>query len=142
MKRTLSACMFLGLLTWTACSPAADPLAFLDGAWQSNRAETLAELLDRAPHSLSRGQRLRVAVGAALACAPQVLLLDEPTAGQDDANVQAIMRLLRERKVELVFATHDLRLALAHADRAVVQTVIDLWYSGIADSRGHSGSGQ
>ena len=47
MRHALPVCLlFCGLLGSAACSPS-DPLAFLDAAWQSNRAETLAELLDR-----------------------------------------------------------------------------------------------
>jgi len=83
---------------------------------------SLSEVLDRAPQTLSRGQRLRVAVGAALTCQPRVLLLDEPTAGQDHARVEAMLRSLRERLggMALVYATHDVRLALRHATRVVV----------------------
>jgi energy-coupling factor transport system ATP-binding protein len=83
---------------------------------------SLSDLLDRPPQALSRGQRLRVAVGAALTCRPRVLLLDEPTAGQDHARVEAMLAALRTRMVEttLVFATHDVRLALRHATRVVV----------------------
>jgi hypothetical protein len=47
MRHALRVCLlFCGLLGFGACSPS-DPIAFLDGAWQSDRAQTLAELLDR-----------------------------------------------------------------------------------------------
>jgi len=84
----------------------------------------LASLLQRPPQALSRGQRLRVAVGAALATLRDdpdgVLLLDEPTTGQDQAHVEALFAALRQGGVTLVFATHDLELAARHAHRAVV----------------------
>jgi len=85
-------------------------------------ALSVADLMDRAPQALSRGQRLRVAVAAALACAPEVLLLDEPTSGQDHDQVAHMMKALRERLAEgaLIFATHDLALALREATRVVV----------------------
>jgi energy-coupling factor transporter transmembrane protein EcfT len=52
-----------------------------------------------------------VAVGAALACNPDVLLLDEPTSGQDAEHIEAIMAAIDARpKLALVFATHDLGL--------------------------------
>jgi len=102
--------------------------AGLDPAEVAQRVDGIArdlslfDLLDRPPQALSRGQRLRVAVGAALACQPRALLLDEPTAGQDHARLEAMLRSLRERMggTALVFATHDLRLALRHATRVVV----------------------
>jgi len=77
----------------------------------------LTEVRERSPQALSRGQRLRVAVGAALCCAPDVLLLDEPTSGQDLDAVEGMMELLGELLGEriLVFATHDVGLALRHA---------------------------
>ena len=82
----------------------------------------LEPLLDRAPQALSRGQRLRVAVGAALACRPRILLLDEPTAGQDEANVEGLLDALSGALPDgaLVFATHDVRLALRFATRVLV----------------------
>ena len=79
-------------------------------------------LLDRPPQALSRGQRLRVAVAAALACAPLILALDEPTSGQDHDQVERMMAALREGLAggALLFATHDLGLALRHATRLIV----------------------
>ena len=91
-------------------------------AARSAEALSLGELLERAPQALSRGQRLRVAVGGALACQPDVLLLDEPTSGQDHEQVERMMRALRLALADraLVFATHDLDLALRHATWVLV----------------------
>jgi energy-coupling factor transporter ATP-binding protein EcfA2 len=77
-------------------------------------------LLHMAPQALSRGQRQRVAVAAAVATAPAVLALDEPTAGQDSASLERLMVGLRAFPGALLFATHDLRLTLRHATRAIV----------------------
>ncbi len=84
-------------------------------------AFSLTELLDRPPQALSRGQRLRVAVAAALTAEPAVLLLDEPTAGQDLDQVERMMLATAAtlRGGVLVFATHDLALARRHATRVV-----------------------
>lgn len=80
----------------------------------------LGALLDRSPHALSRGERLRVAVGAALTCRPAVLLLDEPTAGQDRPAVHAMLRALAAATDGAVlFATHDRALARRHATRTL-----------------------
>ena len=84
---------------------------------------SVGDLLGEAPQALSRGQRLRVAVAAALTAAPDVLLLDEPTAGQDGEQVERLMAALHTALGEgaaLLFATHDVDLALRHARRWVV----------------------
>ena len=83
-------------------------------------ALSVAELAERAPQALSRGQRLRVAVAAALACRPDILVLDEPTSGQDHDQVERMMDALADPHRVLLFATHDVDLALRHATRVVV----------------------
>ncbi|MDN5571454.1 MAG: ATP-binding cassette domain-containing protein [Propionibacteriaceae bacterium] len=82
-----------------------------------------AHLADRATHQLSYGERKRVSVAGAMAMQPDVLLLDEPTAGLDPAGV-AEMRVALERLsalgTALVVATHDVAFALEWADEAAV----------------------
>jgi len=76
---------------------------------------SLLPLLSRVPFSLSRGQRLRVALGSLLTGEPRILLLDEPTTAQDTRNA---VRLLEGLRAELViFSTHDEDLAYALATR-------------------------
>lgn len=84
------------------------------------RALSVEDLWERPPQALSRGQRLRVAVAAALAAAPAVLCLDEPTSGQDRDQVERLMRALDHADRAVIFATHDVDLALRHATRWVV----------------------
>jgi energy-coupling factor transporter ATP-binding protein EcfA2 len=88
------------------------------------------ELLDRyglkrqrrySPYMLSQGQQRRLAVLSVLAGGQELLLLDEPTYGQDSRSVNAIMEHLRE-KVEqegltVIFITHDTELAAVWADK-------------------------
>jgi len=86
----------------------------------------LAPLAGRNPFSVSRGERLRVALAALLACAPRVLLLDEPTAGLDRGLRQRLLADLRRWVDEapeergIVLCTHDTGSALQCADRALV----------------------
>lgn len=87
-------------------------------AAEAAAALSVGDLLPRAPQALSRGQRLRVAVAAALASRPDLLVLDEPTSGQDHDQVERMMRGLAGHTV--VFATHDVGLALRHATRLVL----------------------
>lgn len=75
------------------------------------------------PLALSRGQRLRVALAAVLACRPAALLLDEPTTGQDYAHIGAIAGLAGDFAAAggaVVFCTHDAEIAAAHATRILV----------------------
>lgn len=75
------------------------------------------------PLALSRGQRLRVALAAVLACRPSVLLLDEPTTGQDYAHIGAIARLAGSFAASggaVIFCTHDAEIAANFATRILV----------------------
>ena len=84
----------------------------------------LTHLLDRPMDQLSGGQRQRVFVGRCLAQEPAALLLDEPTTFLDLRHqvelLQRLRRLARERSVGVLMASHDLNLAAALADRAVL----------------------
>ncbi len=80
-------------------------------------------LAERATHQLSYGERKRVAVAGAVAMMPDLLLLDEPTAGLDPAGVVQMMAALdrlRDAGTTVVMATHDVDHALAWADEALV----------------------
>lgn len=81
--------------------------------------ETLG-FIDRPIGSLSGGEAQRVHLAAALAQAPQVMLLDEPTTALDWRHQLAIFEILRrmtdERRVAVVVVTHDLNLAGTYCD--------------------------
>jgi energy-coupling factor transport system ATP-binding protein len=83
----------------------------------------LTGLEGRHPQSLSVGQKRRVTLAAALARDPKLLLLDEPTVGQDDASLARVLARLAEYVAwggALVAATHDRRAALALGTRPVL----------------------
>lgn len=83
----------------------------------------LTEYADDFPLALSKGQRLRVVLGAMLAKAPRLLLLDEPTTGQDERSLSEIRKLLLHYKNKggsVFICTHDLELAAQVTDRVLV----------------------
>lgn len=82
----------------------------------------LERLADSNPYSLSGGQQRRLSVGTALAAQPRVLVLDEPTFGQDAVTWVGLVRLLREeleRGVAIVAVTHDHAFVEALAARVL-----------------------
>lgn len=82
----------------------------------------LAGLDDRPPLSLSFGQQKRVGIAAVAAMESRVLVMDEPTAGQDYRSYTAFMDAITRLRAfdALVFITHDLDLALTYANRIVL----------------------
>ncbi|MCP5197592.1 MAG: ATP-binding cassette domain-containing protein [Gammaproteobacteria bacterium] len=83
----------------------------------------ISHLADRATHALSFGQKKRVAIAGVLAMRPEILVLDEPTAGLDPHGVTHLLgalQQLHEAGTTLVFSTHDVELAYAWADQVAV----------------------
>lgn len=73
--------------------------------------------------SLSYGQKKRLTIAAILALEPEVLILDEPTAGQDYKRYKEFMNFIKEianKGVGIILITHDMHLALEYANRAIV----------------------
>ena len=82
----------------------------------------LRDMAHRPARVLSAGEQQRLAVVRALACAPRLLLLDEPTASLDPASTHAIEELIREAHesgVAIVLVTHDLGQARRLADDVI-----------------------
>lgn len=93
------------------------------------RVEEALNLCGLAPYkkwpvaSLSYGQKKRVTIASILALKPKMIVLDEPTAGQDHKNYTEFMNFLTSLKKEgitVIMITHDIQLALEYADRAIV----------------------
>ncbi|MGN1343304.1 MAG: DUF3744 domain-containing protein, partial [Traorella sp.] len=73
---------------------------------------------------LSYGQRKRVTIASILALQPDVIILDEPTAGQDYHHYTEIMNFIEEinekYQITILFITHDMHLAIEYTDRSIV----------------------
>ena len=93
----------------------------------------LSDLRDRNTLQLSYGQRKRLALAGALAMRPEVLVMDEPTAGLDPQMALELMELaeqLHHTGTTVVLSTHDVDLAYAWADEIHVLRKGGLIYSG------------
>jgi energy-coupling factor transporter ATP-binding protein EcfA2 len=85
----------------------------------------IGHLLERNPFFLSKGEKQRVAVASVMAMRPEILVLDEPTTGQDFKRAREIMDLavgLHERGQTVLVITHDMNLAAQYCDRVIVMS--------------------
>lgn len=82
------------------------------------------DILTRSPFDLSGGQMRRVAIACVLAMNPDVLVLDEPTAGLDPRGRREIMdmfyQLYKEQNISIVLVTHSMEDAARYADQIIV----------------------
>ena len=83
-----------------------------------------ASVLDKSPFALSGGQKRRVAIAGVMAMEPEVLILDEPTAGLDPRGRESILQLLREyhekRGSTVVLVSHSMEEIARNAQRIIV----------------------
>lgn len=98
----------------------------------SLEAMSILDLKQDLPQSLSRGQRLRTAVASVLSIDPELILLDEPTTGQDRVNIEQMMDYFKNKGSTLVFCTHDIEIAMLYATRILVMNEGQI----IADGKG------
>lgn len=83
----------------------------------------LVHLLRQSPFSLSQGQRQRLAIAASLAGGAELILIDEPTTGQDREHVETVLAAVdacADGEAAVLFSTHNLAVAAHLADRALV----------------------
>jgi len=74
----------------------------------------------RVSHHLSVGEKKRIAIATVLSMKPEVLVLDEPSAGLDPRARRGLIELLRELPQTMIVATHDLHLVKELMPRTVV----------------------
>jgi energy-coupling factor transporter ATP-binding protein EcfA2 len=83
----------------------------------------LERYADGDPHHLSEGEKQRLATASILATSPNLLILDEPTTGQDWGHLKTLMDMLRvhvSRGMSVLLITHDVHLAMEYASRAMI----------------------
>ena len=82
------------------------------------------EILEKSPFDLSGGQMRRVAIAGVLAMEPDVIVLDEPTAGLDPRGRKEVMDMFyslhKERKLSTILVTHSMEDAARYADQIVI----------------------
>lgn len=93
------------------------------------------EYYKRSPFELSGGQKRRVAIAGVLAMDPQVLILDEPTAGLDprgrDEILDEISMLHREKGITIVLVSHSMEDVARYVDRIIVMNQGQVRFDGI-----------
>jgi energy-coupling factor transporter ATP-binding protein EcfA2 len=85
------------------------------------------------PFALSAGLKRRLGVATMLVGEPKVLLVDEPTYGQDKQmtrTLMALMESIRARGIAVVMITHDMRLVQEYAERVIVMSAGEVLYDG------------
>jgi len=83
----------------------------------------IGDLLERSPHQLSVGEKRKVAIATVLVIEPEVILLDEPTAGLDPQTSRHIIDIIieaNERGKTIITATHDLHIVEEIADTVYI----------------------
>lgn len=90
------------------------------------------ELFEKSPFELSGGQKRRVAIAGVMAMEPDILILDEPTAGLDPAGrnkiLECIKRLHEVRKIAVVLVSHSMEDVANYAERIIVMNEGSIMY--------------
>lgn len=88
---------------------------------QALAAVGMADYINRISHNLSVGEKKRIAIATVLSMDPQILVLDEPSAGLDPRARRGLIRLLSDfATMTVLISTHDMRLAAELCPRTIV----------------------
>lgn len=94
----------------------------------------LARYAKANPFTLSYGEKRRLSVASMLALGQDILILDEPTFGQDERNATALLQILRglnQQGKTVIVVTHDMRLVLENANRVVAMSAGKVLFDGV-----------
>jgi cobalt/nickel transport system ATP-binding protein len=80
----------------------------------------VSHLKNRPPHRLSTGQKRRVAIASVLSMSPDILVMDEPSAGLDPRARTQLIELLKSFEHTKIIATHDLDMVVDLCQRTIV----------------------
>jgi len=83
-------------------------------------AVRMADYRERMSHHLSVGEKKRIAIATVLSMNPQILVLDEPSAGLDPRARRTLINLLRELPITMLVSTHDMKLVEELFPRTIV----------------------
>ena len=89
---------------------------------------------DRVSHHLSVGEKKRIAIATVLSMQPEILVLDEPTAGLDPRARRSFINLLRDLDQTMLVSTHDMRLVAELFPRTVVMDEGRIVADGLTDA--------
>jgi cobalt/nickel transport system ATP-binding protein len=83
-------------------------------------AVMMSEFRDRLSHHLSVGEKKRIAIATVLSMSPQLLVLDEPSAGLDPRARRKLIHLLRDLPITMLVSTHDLAMVKELFPRTII----------------------
>ena len=97
--------------------PKDEVIARVDSALEAVR---MSGFKDRLSHHLSVGEKKRIAIATVLSMNPQILILDEPSAGLDPRARRTLINLLRDLPITMLVSTHDMKLVEELFPRTIV----------------------
>jgi cobalt transport protein ATP-binding subunit len=97
--------------------PKDEVIARVDSALEAVR---MSSYKDRLSHHLSVGEKKRIAIATVLSMNPQILILDEPSAGLDPRARRTLINLLRDLPITMLVSTHDMKLVEELFPRTIV----------------------
>lgn len=112
-----------------------DPLKIdMNAFWALKQVGIGEDLLDVSPLELSGGQKRRVAIAGVLAMEPEVMILDEPTAGLDpegrDEILNLVISLQKERGITVILVSHSMEDVARYVERLIVMSQGTVQYDG------------
>jgi cobalt/nickel transport system ATP-binding protein len=93
----------------------------------------MSQYAERLSHHLSVGEKKRIAIATVLSMDPEILVLDEPSAGLDPRARRALINLLREMELTMLVSTHDMRMVEELFPRTVVMDGGEIVADGATD---------